>query len=129
MTGGGSVFLPNGVRVTRGFEIHCDLSEPNNIQVNWARGQKFHLTQLDSAICTDDPLIIQDPPAAPFDTFEGWGIGKYNNEPGATIHFIFEDHGEPGINDRAWILIQVNGATVLDVQGTIDRGNLQAHAD
>jgi hypothetical protein len=131
MTGGGSVFfgVDPRVRVTRGFEIHCDLSVPNNLQVNWLKGNKFHLTELTYANCTDDPNIIQDPPAAPFDTFEGRGIGKYNNQPGATIHFIFVDAGEPGTEDWAMIVVEFGGDVVLDVAGFIDRGNLQAHSD
>jgi len=130
MTGGGSVFFGEPrVRVTRGFEIHCDLSVPNNLEVNWQGGKKFHLIELTGAICTEDPNIIQYPPAAPFDTFEGWGIGKYNNHPGATIHFVFIDAGEPGSNDWASIEVEYGGSEVLNVAGYIDMGNLQAHAD
>ena len=128
MTGGGSVFTVEGVRVTRGFEIHCDLSDPNNIEVNWQGGNKFHLTDLTAGLCTEDPAIIQDPPAAPFDTFTGDGVGKLNGTPGATIHFVFVDAGEPGKNDTALIQIWNSGGTkVLDVSGFIDVGNLQAH--
>ena len=127
MTGGGSVFV-DGARVTRGFEIHCDRSEPNNLQVNWRPGNKFHLTSLTSAVCTDDSLIIQDPPATDFDTFIGEGIGKLNGVDGATIHFVFVDAGEPGKNDTALIQIKDTGGTVvLYVSGFIDVGNLQAH--
>jgi hypothetical protein len=130
MTGGGSVFRVDGARVTRGFEIHCDLSPPNNIEVNWPGGNNFHMTTLTSALCTDDPNIIQDPPAAPFDTFTGDGTGKYNNVPGATIHFVFVDAGEPGKNDIATIMVwDANGNLVPDVSGFIDVGNLQAHDD
>ncbi len=125
MTGGGSVIRTDGARVTRGFEIHCDLSEPNNLQVNWRGGNKFHLTSLTSAVCTDDPGIIQDPPAADFDTFTGEGVGTLNGEPGHTIFFVFVDAGEPGKNDTA--LIQIDGGGALDVSGFIDVGNLQAH--
>ena len=130
MTGGGSVFTDENVRVTRGFELHCDLSKPNNLQVNWQGGNKFHLTELQSALCTDDPLIIQDPPAAPFDTFDAWGVGKLNKVEGAVIHFVFVDHGEPGKNDTAEINIWApNGEHVLFVSGNMHNGNLQAHDD
>jgi hypothetical protein len=133
MTGGGSVFIDDDprVRVTRGFELHCCWeSLPNNLQVNWQGGNKFHLLELDSAECTDDPLIIQDPPAAPFDTYYGWGTGRLNNVPGATIEFVFTDAGEPGKNDKASIQIwDANGTEVLFVSGYIDVGNLQAHYD
>ncbi len=128
MTGGGSVFRMDGARVTRGFEIHCDLSEPNNLEVNWPGGNKFHLTSLTSAVCTDDPAIMQDPPAADFDTFTADGIGKLNGVDGATIHFVFVDAGEPGKNDTALIEITDTGGTVvLFVSGLINVGNLQAH--
>jgi len=130
MTGGGSVFRIDGARVTRGFEIHCDLREPNNIEVNWPGGNNFHMDTLTAAVCTDDPAIIQNPPAAPFDTFTGDGTGKLNGVPGATIHFVFVDAGEPGKNDTALIHIwDADGNLVLEVSGFIDVGNLQAHKD
>ena len=130
MTGGGSVFKIDGARVTRGFEIHCDLREPNNIEVNWPGGNNFHMTSLTAAVCTEDPAIIQKPPAAPFDTFTGEGTGKLNGETGATIHFVFVDAGEPGKSDTALIQIwDAAGNLVLEVSGFIDVGNLQAHKD
>jgi hypothetical protein len=134
MTGGGSVFTIGGARVTRGFEIHCDLREPNNIEVNWP-GNKFHMTELTSAVCLDSPAI-EEPPTAPFDTFIGTGDGKLNNQPGARIEFVFVDAGEPGSSDTASIKVyDSNDNLVLDVPGDsslpgfIDRGNLQAHKD
>lgn len=131
MTGGGSVFTVDGVRVTRGFEIHCDLREPNNIEVNWSRG-KFHMTELTSAVCTDSPAIDQRPPRAPFDTFTGTGFGKYKGKSGARIEFVFVDAGEPGKNDTASIKIFYpadNPNPVLDVFGYLKKGNIQAHKD
>jgi hypothetical protein len=129
MTGGGSVFTVDGVRVTRGFQIHCDLREPNNLEVNWGNGQKFHLTELTGAICTDTPAV-EEPPSAPFDTFDGEGVGKLNNKPGATIFFTFVDKGEPGDEDTALIRIfDPSGNQVLEVSGLVDRGNVQAHKD
>ena len=132
MTGGGSVFIegPPRVRVTRGFELHCCYqSLPNNLQVNWQGGNKFHLTEITDAYCTDDPAIIQYPPAAPFDTYVGEGTGRFNNQPGATIHFVFVDAGEPGIEDWASIVVEFGPDTVLNVSGHMERGNLQAHYD
>lgn len=131
MTGGGSVFTDENVRVTRGFEIHCDITKlPNNLEVNWRGGKKFHLTELTSAFCYDDPDYDMIPPEAPFDTFIGEGIGKLNKEEGATISFRFEDHGEPGKNDIAKIEIRdPDGNLVLTVEGPMHNGNLQAHDD
>jgi len=129
MTGGGSVFTLEGARVTRGFEIHCDLRDPNNIQVNWP-GNRFHLTDLTAAVCIDNVSIDQLPRSAPFDTFEGEGDGLLNGDPGATIDFTFVDAGEPGVNDTARIVIKdAGGNVVLDVSGNLDRGNIQAHLD
>jgi len=135
MTGGGSVFTIDKMRVTRGFEIHCSLREPNNLEVNWPK-HKFHLTKLTSASCTDSPAIDQRPPAAPFDTFTGTGIGLLDHKPGALIEFVFVDAGEPGVLDTASMKIyDPAGNLVLDVTGDpnvpgyLDKGNLQAHKD
>jgi hypothetical protein len=130
MTGGGSVFTVDGRRVTHGFEIHCDLREPNNIEVNWPGGNNFHLTELTGALCTDSPAIDQKPPNAPFDTFIGTGTGKLNNRDGARIEFVFVDGGEPGVRDTVSIQVfDENDTLVLDVSGPLDRGNQQAHKD
>ena len=136
MTGGGSVFTFDDVRVTRGFQIHCDLREPNNIEVNWP-GNKFHLSELTSAVCTDSPAVGQAPPkSAPFDTFTGTGDGKLNNKPGGRIEFVFVDAGEPGTSDTATIKVfDKNNNLVLDVPGDpnipgfLHNGNLQTHKD
>ena len=111
MTGGGSIFYPNGghVRVTRGFELHCDVNQlPNNLQVNEHKNgkQTFHLTTLTSAVCTNEDNIFPDPPpGTPFDTFVGEGIGKLNGVDGAFICFVIRDDSEPGKTDMAAIKI------------------------
>lgn len=127
MTGGGSVFKGN-MRVTHGFEIRCDLKKPNNLEVNWPGGNNFHMDQLTSAVCTDDPAINQKPPAAPFDTFTGKGTGKLNGISGAKIEFVFVDAGEPGTKDKATMKIwdKANNL-VLEVSGFLQKGNHQAH--
>ncbi len=126
MTGGGSVIDPVVGRVTHGFELHCDATEPpNNLEVNWG-GNRFHLETLTSAFCLDDPSIDPGQPAAPFDTYEGTGTGRCNGEP-ASIKWEFTDAGEPGVNDRAEI--SISGACTLTVSGTLERGNHQAHPD
>ncbi len=128
MTGGGSIF--NGsIRVTHGFELNCNASRmPNNLQVNWNMGRRFHLESLTSASCTDDPAINPNPPSAGFDTYEGRGTGSYNGVPGAQAHWIFTDAGEPGSRDSATIQIwDVNGNLILSVSGNLRGGNHQAH--
>ena len=69
MTGGGSVFTATGVRVTHGFELHCNVVDlPNNLEVNWDGGNNFHLESLTLAVCINDPSIDPAPPQAGFDT-------------------------------------------------------------
>jgi hypothetical protein len=127
MTGGGSIITPTG-RVTHGFELHCNASdEPNRLQVNW-RGNRFHLEDLTSASCSDNPAIAPDPPAAGFDTYKGKGTGRFNGQPGATAEWTFTDAGEPGASDTATIEIKnSSNVVVLSESGTLDRGNQQAH--
>jgi hypothetical protein len=128
MTGGGSVFTSNGIRVTHGFELHCDKTDvPNSLEINWP-GNTFHMNLLASAVCTNT-AAVQAPPNAPFDTFTGTGTGKLNNVPGASIVFTLVDGGEPGTKDTAaYIIKDSNGNTVLTVGTTLlTKGNQQAH--
>lgn len=131
MTGGGSVFTVDGGRVTHGFELHCDVTKgPNNLQVNWGRGNKFHLESLATAVCSDDPTITPNPPDAGFDTYVGAGIGRYNGQAGATAEWTFTDAGEPGKNDWATIVIKdASNTVVLSVSGNLNSGNHQAHRE
>jgi hypothetical protein len=136
MTGGGGQFTLDGVYVTRGFTIHCDITLSNNVEVNW-EGHRWHIDKpLTSAVCIDDPAVEPAPPPAPFDTFIGEGYGRLNNVDGSFIRFTFVDSGEPGgRNDRASIDIWAPGADpsvdapVLTVSGFLENGNLQAHYD
>ena len=131
MTGGGSIVDEAEGRVTHGFGLHCDASnDPNNLQINWGGGNKFHMVSLDTAACSDDPNIDEGQPVAGFDTFEGTGTGRLNGDPGATVRFIFTDVGEPGKDDTAKVTITSSGgAVVLDVMGVLNRGNYQAHEE
>ena len=132
MTGGGSIFCDLW-RVTHGFELHCDNNDgtipgPNNLQINWGGGNNFHLTRLVTVDCINDPTISERPPVARFDTITGTGIGRFNNEPGATIRFRLTDAGEPGTNDTArFVITDAHGNVVLDCTGDLDEGNHQAH--
>lgn len=124
-TGGG--FQIGEVRVTRGFTIHCDNRLTNNLEVNWGGGNNFHMDRnaLTGVVCTrpDDPT----PPASPVSRISATSTGTCNGAP-ATISFILEDHGEPGRNDRAELLI--SGACTLNLLlATLDGGNIQAHYD
>jgi hypothetical protein len=132
MTGGGGQVTFGGVNVTRGFTIHCDITLSNNLEINW-EGNKWHLDKpLTAALCLDDPAISPEPPPAPFDTFNGEGIGRLNGVDGYRAKFTFIDAGEPGgNNDRAGIMItDPDGNVVLLVElSFLDRGNIQAHED
>ncbi|HEX5431869.1 MAG TPA: hypothetical protein VFW83_07885 [Bryobacteraceae bacterium] len=130
MTGGGSFFIGT-MRVTHGFELHCNASEgPNNLEVNWDGGNHFHLDTLTEAACFDSGAPAAPPKDTDFTTLVGGGSGTLNGVPGAFINFQFEDHGEPGTNDVvAYIIISdVNGNVVLmGGPALLNNGNHQAH--
>lgn len=125
MTGGGTF-----AGVHHGFVLHCNKNRlPNNLQVNWDNGNKFHLDLLTSAACTDAPGIEESPPEAGFDTYVGAGTGSYNGASGATAAWTFTDAGEPG-KDRDVASIRItdaSGNVVLNVQDELNQGNHQAH--
>jgi hypothetical protein len=131
-TGGGHQIRVDGVRVTRGLTIHCDLVLSNNLEINW-NGNQFHMLEhLTTVECSDSPDIVQAPPPAPLDTLIGTGSGRYNGNEGYSIEFTLQDYGEPGRNDQMAILIteDATGAVILDVPlQTLSGGNLQAHYD
>lgn len=128
MTGGGKVSAATAT-ATFGFELFCDKSQsPNNLQINWGKGNKFHLENLTSAACSDDPAVSPTSPPAGFDTYKGTGTGRYNGVAGATAEWTFVDAGEPGKADVATLKVKdVNNNVVLDVSGTLAGGNIQAH--
>jgi hypothetical protein len=131
MTGGGGQVDVGVAKITRGFTIHCDITLSNNLEINWP-GNKWHITKpLTSAVCIDDPAYDPGPPAAPFDTFIGEGIGELNGVPGSTVKFTFIDDGEPGKDDLAsFQIFDANGVLVLDVPlSKLTHGNIQAHYD
>jgi hypothetical protein len=142
MTGGGSIFsmaYGGDPRITHGFELRCDLSRNSNLQVNdhAVGGWSFHLKQLTSAVCIDDPAITPNPPDANFDTFIGEGTGVCRNVGGQSVacvaRWVFTDGGERGgcIRDTAIIeVVDANtSATLIQVSdGYVDCGNHQAHS-
>lgn len=136
MTGGGGQITIDDVRITRGFTLHCDITLSNNLEINWP-DNKWHINKpLTRATCLDDPAIEPAPPRAPFDTFLGEGEGRLNGVDGSIVRFTFVDSGEPGgKEDRSTIMIWAPGddpdtdTPVLEVDGLLDHGNLQAHYD
>ncbi len=128
MTGGGSIFTSEGMRVTHGFELHCNASDmPNRLEINW-RHHQFHLLNLTSVACTDDPNIDPGNPKTNFDTLTATGTGRLDGTDGATIQLKLTDAGEPGRNDTATFIIRdASGNVVLTVSGPLHFGNHQAH--
>jgi hypothetical protein len=155
MTGGGSIFLangmiggPTGTRVTHGFQLHCTTAANNRLEVNWGKpNSHFHLANLSFVKCEDTPLI-QAPPNAPIDTMIATGPGAFSGtfngirytRAAATISFIFRDASEPGVNDTASYKVTLaNGIVVLNTDSTdagatpdeikLTFGNHQAHRE
>ena len=139
MTGGGSIFAVEyggTQRITHGFVVHCSPRNSDNLEVNdHGTGWHFHLDDLTSAICIDDPAITPNPPDATFDTFIGEGTGICRNVGGearsCTVQFVFTDGGERGgcIRDTAIVNVEDNNGNVLiSVSGEVDCGNHQAHS-
>lgn len=137
MTGGGnSITVADGVKITNGLELHCDILLSNNLEINWPGGNNWHITKpILTADCVDDPAINPEPPPAPFDTFNGTALGSLNGVDGSFIEFTFVDAGEPGgKNDQVSLKIYSGGdnttPVVLDVPLQFTTGgNLQAHYD
>lgn len=130
MTGGGTI--PAGgstLEGKHGFELHCDPADlPNRLEVNWGKGNKFHLESLTSALCSNDPSLDEEQPVAGFDTYEGKGTGRYNGVSGYTAKWKFTDDGEPGTTDYATISIfDPLNVLVQTFTGNLKNGNHQAH--
>jgi hypothetical protein len=136
-TGGGkSIDVATGLKVTKGFTIHCDLILSNNLEINWpgaGRTNQFHMLQHTQARCTDDLQIEQRPPASPVDRIDGIGTGRYNGVAGYSVAFTLIDAGEPGTSDQIGFRVfetanPGNVVLVLPLQNIIG-GNVQAHYD
>jgi hypothetical protein len=132
-TGGGrQVDVGDVASITRGLTIHCDLLLSNNLEINWGRGNNFHMLEhLETVACFDDPTIDQRPPNAPLDTLIGRGTGRYNGVDGYSIEFTLVDAGEPGRSDEmGFVITAPDGSVVINVPVQhLSGGNLQAHFD
>ena len=89
---------PTSAGVTNGYELHCDGSLPNNLEINdhLSNGYHFHLDTLMTANCFDDGLASPNPPAAGFDVFVGQGNGTWSKggtQVPACAEWYFVDHG------------------------------------
>jgi hypothetical protein len=127
-TGGGFQINDGDIKVTRGFTIHCDNILTNNLEINWAGGNNFHIDKesLITVSCTKPS--VPNPPKADVSRIEATSPGTCNGLP-ASIRFILEDRGEPGAgNDRAAFFI-TGGCNLTLTERPIDGGNIQAHFD
>jgi hypothetical protein len=114
-------------KVTHGFQLHCSsLSGPNNLEVNWL-GYKYHLEQLENALCYSDGTV-NEPPAQGnsgnensrkpiLDVYYGEGYGRYEGECGAYAKWVMDDNGEPGKADQIVSMVIWNrtGDLVLNI--------------
>jgi hypothetical protein len=133
MTGGGNFFTLTGIKVTHGFELRCNVDDPRqNLEVNWDRGNQFHLLTVTSVSCSDDPSITPENPDAPFDTLVLTGTGRLHGNETGTITLMFTDAGEPGVgtDSVAMTIRDSSGNIVLDAASTrLSGGNHQAHRE
>lgn len=133
MTGGGIKAVNTDEEpVTFGLTLHCDITLSNNLEVNWP-GHKWHLAKPITSASCDNIQHDPEPPASPIDTFEGEGYGRLDGVGNSFVEFRFEDHGEPGRNDRVAIKIyepgsMTNVAMEVELQ-EISIGNWQMHYD
>lgn len=97
--------------------------------MNWGKGNRFHLTNMISVNCSDDPDIDPGKPFAVMDTLTAVGTGRCNDKEGATVILTFQDAGEPGSLDygeaRIW---GCPGGDFL-IYGLLNSGNHQAHME
>lgn len=131
MTGGGSIKVSKTSKVSYGATLRCDTSTPGlsqRLQVNWGKGQKFHLTEIAEPTCSNSATISEGKPFAGFDTYSGSGTGRYKGVDGATAEWTLTDAGEPGKRDTFRIKVTTAGGNVvLNATGKLSAGNNQAH--
>jgi len=121
--GNGSLIDVVNSPVTNGYELHCDGTGSNNLEVNNhdPNGPHFHLDILQSANCFTMEGN-QNPPSANFDTFWGFGSGKYsvgNQSTNACAEWAFTDGQGSPQNNKSYIHIAVATATDSTVDLTV----------
>jgi len=117
MTGGGKlVSLVSDTAVldvtaptTNGYELHCDGSLPNNLEINShdPNGFHFHLSALQTASCYTT-YGKQNQPVASFDTFEAVGAGTWangNTKIAACAEWVFIDGQGIPQNNSSYIRV------------------------
>jgi hypothetical protein len=130
MTGGGKLIvadnggtqfdITNGF-VTNGYELHCDGSGSNNLEVNGhdPNGSKFKLDTLLGAFCHGDDSST--PPAAGFSIYEGVGNGTWksgNDSQSACAEWVFVDGQGGPQNNKSYIRVTTTDPLPVEGDGT-----------
>jgi hypothetical protein len=131
-TGGGFQVNASGIKVTRGFTLHCDAILSNNFEVNWDGGNNFHMYKNPTdVVCTllDDP----NPPDAPVNKIVINGFGRLNGIENVPFSLALVDNGEKAGAPLDQAYININGVNLTGGSAAaplpIDGGNIQAHFD
>jgi len=131
-TGGGFQVNASGIKVTRGFTLHCDAILSNNLEVNWDGGNNFHMYKNPTdVVCTfiTDP----NPPDAPVNKIVINGFGSLNGVENVPFTIALVDNGEKAGAPADQAYININGVNLtggsVAAPLPIDGGNIQAHED
>jgi hypothetical protein len=124
MTGGGTIQSLQGLSARHGFELRCDpAASPQRLEINWGKGNKFHLDNVETMLCSDTNQLVEG-----FDKLAGTGFGKYNGKSGYNAQWSFVDSGEPGKADAASIKIfDGEESLVIAFEGLLHNGNHKTH--
>jgi len=131
-TGGGFQINFNGIKVTRGFELHCDELLSNNFEVNWDGGNNFH-TEKNPNVVSCTLIAPPNPPDAPVNRIHIEGTGTLNGVDGVPYTLVLIDNGEKAGAPADQAYIAINGVPLTNgsvgAPAPIDGGNIQAHFD
>lgn len=131
-TGGGFQVNASGIKVTRGFTLHCDAILSNNFEVNWDGGNNFHMYKNPTdVVCT--LLADPNPPDAPVNKIVINGFGSLNGTENIPFTVALVDNGEKAGAPADQAYININGVNLtggsVAAPLPIDGGNIQAHFD
>lgn len=100
-------------------------NDPDERRGGWGR---FHLTNITSATCTNDPAVTTNGRGVTFDTHTGTGRGRLADGSTATVEWTVVDGGEPGRRDRFTVKVRNDrGQTLLHLSDTLSSGRIKAH--
>lgn len=100
-------------------------SDPDERRGGWGR---FHLTDLTSASCRDNPSVANSGRGIGFDTHTGTGTGRLADGSSATASWTIVDGGGSGRRDQVSITIRDGrGQIVFQISDTLSSGRIQTH--